>query len=148
MIECGNLITVNDLYGPPCHIWNVEPCHSQWLLCSPILYNECGNLITVNNSYGPSIPYMVCGKPCNGVSHIYNMIWMWDPCNCQWLMVPNTLIGMWELSMTHMVPLTLFEMCEPCNCKWLMVPPYLILNVGTFYWGPPHLQYDLNVGTL
>ena len=28
-LNFGKLVTVNDLYGPPYHIWNVEPCHSQ-----------------------------------------------------------------------------------------------------------------------
>ena len=39
-MECGNLVTVNDSYGPP------------------ILYMEFGDLVTVNYSHGPPIPCM------------------------------------------------------------------------------------------
>ena len=38
-MECRNLVTVNDSYGPP------------------IPYMECGNLVTVNDSYGPHTLY-------------------------------------------------------------------------------------------
>ena len=39
-MECRNLVTANDSYGPP------------------IPYMECGNHVTVTDSYGLPIPYM------------------------------------------------------------------------------------------
>ena len=41
-MECGNLVPINDSYGPP------------------IPYLECGNLVPVSDSYGP--PYLIWNR--------------------------------------------------------------------------------------
>ena len=44
-MECRNIVTVNDSYGPPtCTIWFFRTM-------------DCGNLVTVNDSYGPHTLY-------------------------------------------------------------------------------------------
>ena len=43
-MECGNLVTINDLW-------------------SPISYMECRNLVTVNDHYGPHTLYGM-QEPC------------------------------------------------------------------------------------
>ena len=79
-MECRNIVTVNDSYGPPYLIWK-EPCnwvpppHPQMYdmilfrtmqsrnlvtvndLWSPIPYTECSNLVTANDLWFP--PYLI-----------------------------------------------------------------------------------------
>ena len=147
-MECGNLVTVNDL-------------------CSPIPYVGCRNLVTVNDLRSP-IFYLEYGNLVMGSPHMYNMICLWEPCNCQWLLwSPYTLYGMWE-PCNHQWHLwsahTLYEMWKPCNCQWLMVPlPYMELwepcngvsptwviwmqeSCMSMTYGPPYLIW--NAGTL
>ena len=118
--KCGNLVTVNDLYGPPYHIWKVEPCKCQWLMVHPypicsvgtlswglphLQWFECGNLVNVSDFWF-SLCYMKCGNllTINDFYFFHTLYEMWEPCNG-----PPTCI-MWE----------------PCNCQWLMVPiPYM-----------------------
>ena len=45
-MECRNLVTVNDCYGPPYLIWNDR------------------NLVSVNDCYGPNTLYGM-QEPCN-----------------------------------------------------------------------------------
>ena len=57
-VHCGNLVTVNDSYGPPypnMECGNLVTVNDLW---SPIPYMGCRNLVTVNYSYGPPLPYM------------------------------------------------------------------------------------------
>ena len=132
----------------------------QWGPPSFTIWFECGNLVTVNDLWSPYLkcnlelsvtlmaPHTLYGmwETCNRVPHMYNMIWIWQPCNCQWPMVPHTLYGMWEHCnwvLPHVwcwnfvtvndlwSPCTLYGMREPCNCQWVLVPPYLIWNAGT-----------------
>ena len=77
-MEYGNLVTVNDLWSPTPYM----ECGNLVNGVSPHVW--CGNLVTVNDSYGPLIPYMECGNLVMGSPHMYNMMWMWEPCNCQW----------------------------------------------------------------
>ena len=109
--ECGNLVTVND-------IWSPHTLYGMWELCS-----------------------CQWQEPVTGSPHMYNMIWMWEPCNCQWLMVPlpymvcRNLVtvndGNFEMGCLHMYDV-IFSGCqwwepwkqgsphiswEPCNCQ-------------------------------
>ena len=136
-VLCGNLVTVNNLWFPHTLYGMWEPCNCQWLIpytlygmqepcngvsptCmmwffrSPIPVMDCQNLVTVNVSYCPHTLYGMW-EACNVVPYMYNMIWMQEPCNCQWLL--------WSLY-------TLYGMWEPCN-SLTYGPPYLIWNAGT-----------------
>ena len=161
-VHCGSLVTVNDLWSPHTLYGMREPCNCQWLLWFPLPYMECRNLVTFNDSYGPPIPYMECGNLVMGSPYMYNMIWMWEPCNCQWLMVPipymeygnlvycqwllwspHTLNGMWELC--NRVPTCM--MGEPCNCQWHLWSPILYMECGNLItvndWWSPHTLYGI-----
>ena len=129
----GNLVTVNDSYGPTYLIWNVGTLQRSMILMVPIPYMECGNLVTINAWWCP-IHYVECGNfvtinglwspwtpygmwgPCNGILHMYDLIWMWEPCNCQWLL--------WS----H---IPYMECGNPATVNNSYGPPYLIWNVGT-----------------
>ena len=110
------------------------------LMVPPVLYRECGNLVT--------------GSP-----HMYDMMWMWEPCNSQWQepcngVSPSCMIrfecenlvtvndGNCVTSSPHMY-------WEPCNCQWwepcTRVPPhvqckfFLKVNDRNFVMGSPHI---------
>ena len=106
----GNLVTVNDLWSPIPYM----ECGNFVMGSHPHAW--CGNLVTVNDSYSPPIPYMKCRNLVTGFLHMYDMIWMWEPCNCQW----------WE----------------PCNRSPHM---YDMIFSGWQWWKlcngvPPHVQ--------
>ena len=107
--ECGNLVTVNDLWST--HTWYgiLDPVRDS-PTCT--MWFECGNLVTVN---GLPLSHMECGNLAIGSHHMYDKIWMGKLLSASDLWSHHTLYGMWE----------------PCNCQWLMVTPYLIWNVGT-----------------
>ena len=97
---CRNLVTVNYYHGAPIsymECWNHVTTNDLW---SPIPYMECRDLVTANDLWFPHTLYGMW-EPCNNILHTYRM---WKPFNFQRLMVPFTLIGMQELSMTLMMP--------------------------------------------
>ena len=168
-------------YGPPSQIWNLGTVNDLW---SPIPYMEWGNLImgppicTIQepcNCQRLIVPHTLYGmqEPCNGVSHMYNIIWMLESCNCQWQWwspipymecyspsIPDMECRNFVMVSPHMY--NIIWMLVPCNCQWLLWspipsmecgnlvtvndlwPPYLLWNVGTVN-GVPHMY---NVGTL
>ena len=120
--ECGNLVTVNDLWSPIPYM----EC-GNLVMESPTctIWFECGNLVTVNDLWSP-IPYMECGNLVTGVPTCTIMIWMRITCDCQ-PMVPHTLYGM-----TYGPSIPYIECGNLLTMQWLMVLSYLIWNVGTF----------------
>ena len=88
-IECGNLVSVNELWFPHTLYGMQEPCNR---VPTCTIWFACGNLVTVNKSYGPPIPYMECGNIVivNDLWSPY-LIWNVGICYCQWLMVPTHL---------------------------------------------------------
>ena len=81
---------------------------------------ECGNFVTVNGLWSPHT-LSGCANLMTGSPHMYNMICMWEPCNCQW--------HLWSLHTWWHVGTLLLSM--PYG------PPYLIWNAGALQWGPP-----------
>ena len=133
--NCQWLMVPNTLYG----MW--EPCNCQWHLVPQTLYGmwePCNrvpshvqydlNMVTLQLSMTYVPPYLMeSGNIIMG----YPTCMMWEPFNCQRLMVPNTWYGMWE----------------PCNCQWLLVPQTLYGMWEPCNRVPSHVQYDLNMVT-
>ena len=78
-------------------------------------------------------------------------IWLeslWEPCSCQWhLWSPIPYMECRNLvTVSDMVPHTLYGMQEPCNCQWLMVPYTLYrmwdLVTVNHLWSP-HTLYGM-----
>ena len=131
-MECGNLVTVNDLWSPIPYMdgRDLITINDLW---SPITYMECGNLVTVNDLWSPYLIWIVGVLYLSMTCGPHTLYGMWEPCNCQWLMVPQTLYGMWEPcihSMTVMVPKPYME-CRNLLSVNDFGPPYLIWMVGT-----------------
>ena len=104
--ECRNLVTVSDLWFPHTlygiqELCNGSPTYKMHEPCNRVpSHVQCGNLVTINDLWSP-IPYMQwygppflygMWEPCNGVPYMYDIIWMQELCNCQWLMIPQYLI--------------------------------------------------------
>ena len=161
-MQCANLVTDNDLWSPipylECgnlvtgfpHMYNMITINDLW---PPIPYIECRNLVTgcggpcnwvpphvqYDNcqTYGPPKPYI----ECEGPPHVW--IWffqdnaMWEPCNCQCLMVPHTLYGIWK----------------PCNLvsQHLQYDFFRTMQCGNLVtvnvlWSPiPYMEYGNHV---
>ena len=134
-MECRNLVTVYDCFGPHTLYGMQKSCICQWLmvpiyyvdgrdhinindLWSPITYMECGNLITFNDLWSP-IPYMN-GRDLISINDLWSPISYME---CRNLVTVNDCFG----------PHTLYGMQEPSNCQWLFWSTYLIWNAGVLY---------------
>ena len=94
----------------------------------PIPYMQCMNLVTINDSYDPLIPYIECGNLVTGSPpHVCYDLNEGTLKLSMTLIVPHTLYGMWKPynSQYPMVSHTLYGMWEPCN--WV---PHMY-DVGT-----------------
>ena len=151
-MECRNLVTVNDCYGPPNLILNAGTLYLSMTVMVPhTLIWMVGNLITINDLWSPITLYGMWG-PCNcqWLFWFCMLYEMREPCVCQWLLWSHTLFGMQEPCICQWLlwsPKPLYGMWEPCNCQWLLWFPKPYIECGNLVtvndlWSPiPYMEW-------